>query len=73
VWYWQTLPFGPVIETTIRSTAIVIDEGNSNPGMVVCYLQGVSGYVSVAHVTAMKEDQRGSVTFKWRLADQVPT
>ena len=57
-WYWSTLPFGPVRETRVRHEAFISDSGEH-----VCFLDGVSGYVSIWHVTEPKEAQRQSVKF----------
>lgn len=57
-WYWSSLPVGPVRETRVRGEAFVADSGDC-----VCFVEGVSGYVSIWHVTEPKEDQRQSVRF----------
>lgn len=38
VWYWSSLPFGPVKETVIKRGAFFADSGE-----MVCFLEGVSG------------------------------
>ncbi len=63
VWYWQTLTFGPVLETTVREPAYVIPPGQSNAGMPVAFLAGKAGYVCIFHVTEVREDQRAHVKF----------
>lgn len=57
-WYWSTLPFGPVRETRVRGEAFVACSGEH-----VCFVEGVSGYVSIWHVTEPKEAQRQHVQF----------
>lgn len=57
-WYWLSLPFGPVRETRIRGEAFIADSG-----ALVCFVEGVSGYVSIWHVTEPKETQRQTVRF----------
>lgn len=56
VWYWQSLPFGPVVETFVRSEAFV-----SHGGDPVAFLHGVSGYVHTEHVQAIDEPRRAAV------------
>jgi hypothetical protein len=63
VWYWKTLLFGPVLETTVREPAMVVLEGDSNAGVPVVFLAGVAGYVSLFHVTVPLESQRDYVSF----------
>ena len=58
VWYWKTLPFGPICETTVRREAFTADSGQA-----VCFLQGFSGYVSVSHVQAIDESRRKDILF----------
>ncbi len=57
-WYWSSLPSGPVLQTCIRGPAFVSDAGEH-----VCWVYGVSGYVSIWHVTEPKEAQREHVSF----------
>lgn len=53
VWYWHSLPFGPVTETTVRADAFIAYSGEP-----VCFLKGISGYVSVFHVFPPDEARR---------------
>ena len=59
VWYWKTLPFGPVVETTVRGPAFTSDAGLS-----VCFLTGISGYVSTMHVREIDESRRQDLNFE---------
>jgi hypothetical protein len=61
VWYWLRLPFGPVVQTTVRGPAFMIAETNSNAGMPAVFLTGVAGYINLFHVTELKEEQREAV------------
>lgn len=58
IWFWKTLPFGPVIETTIREEAYIADSGHC-----VCLLQGISGYVSIWHIQPIDESRRADLAF----------
>jgi hypothetical protein len=58
VWFQKWLGFGPVCETTVRAAAFIADSGQS-----VCFLQGISGYVSVWHVQPIDESRRQDLTF----------
>jgi site-specific DNA-cytosine methylase len=58
VWFWKTLPFGPVQETSVRGEAFWADSGEP-----VCFLKGISGYVSIWHVQSVDESGRGDLTF----------
>jgi hypothetical protein len=58
IWFWRTLPFGPVLETTIRGAAFV-----SDAQVPVAFIAGVAGYVSIFHITPPLEAQRPFVNF----------
>jgi hypothetical protein len=58
VWYWRDLWNGPVLETQVREAAYI-----SDAGIPVVFLEKVSGYVSVFHVTVPLERQRTYVKF----------
>jgi len=58
VWYWKALPFGPVLETTVRGGAFIADSGEA-----VCFIEGVSGCVSVWHVHTIDESRRQDLNF----------
>jgi hypothetical protein len=56
VWYWTTLPFGPVKETKIRCGAWFIPSGQ-----FVCKVDGVAGGVSIWHIREVDESRRDEV------------
>lgn len=58
VWYWQSLPFGPVTETKIRYGAWFLDCGEP-----VCKVEGKGGGVSIWHITAVDESRRDQINF----------
>ena len=58
VWYFTTVPFGPIKETTIRGKAWLLKSGHP-----VCKVLGVSGGVSILHVKPVNESLRPSLTF----------
>lgn len=58
VWYWTTLPFGPVKETKIRCSAWIIPSN-----AIVCKVDGVSGGVSIFNITEVNESHRDKIKF----------
>ncbi len=60
VWYWRTLPAGPVTETRIRLAAYVLSTGDGR-AFPVCQLNGVAGPVAVCHVGDVQRDRRSTV------------
>src|SRR5688572_733300 len=58
VWYWTSLPFGPVRETTVRRSACIMPSGEP-----VCFVDGVSGCVSIWHISAVDESRRSQINF----------
>jgi len=50
--YWSSLPFGPSKATRIRSKAFTADSGHP-----VCFVEGVSGCVSIFHITRLRGDE----------------
>ena len=50
--YWDSLPFGPSKETRIRQAAFM-----SSSHEPVCFVEGVSGYVSIFHITRLRENE----------------
>lgn len=60
VWYWETLmPGTPVLETMITGPA-----GTAPNGDAVCFVDGVSGWVSIWHVQEPNESQRPHLEIK---------
>jgi len=58
VWFWTTLPMGPVKETKIRGGVLIADSGQP-----VCFVKGVAGYVSIYHIFPVDEARRPYLTF----------
>jgi hypothetical protein len=56
VWYWQSLPHGPVLETKVRYPASLLPSG-----MPVAMVEGVSGYVGIDWICPVDEDRREAV------------
>ena len=48
--YWSSLPMGPSKATRIRHEAFIADSGHP-----VCFVEGVSGYVSIFLITRKRE------------------
>jgi len=53
VWYWSTLPFGPVKETKIWDSAWALPSDE-----IVCKVDGIAGGVSIFHITDVDESRR---------------
>jgi len=62
VWFWTTLPFGPVKETKIRDSAWVIPSD-----LILCKVDGVSGGVSIFHIAEGDDSRRDQIRFVDRL------
>jgi hypothetical protein len=58
IWFFRTLPFGPVVETTVRGEAFTSDSGHA-----VAFLQGISGFVYCLHVWPVDESRRQDMNF----------
>lgn len=58
IWFWTSLPSGPVLETTIQRGAFVARSGD-----VVCFLDNFSGFVSIWFVQEIDESRRADLQF----------
>jgi len=58
IWFFRTLPFGPVVETMVRGEAFTSDSGHA-----VAFLQGISGFVYCLHVWPVDESRRQDMNF----------
>jgi len=58
IWYWRTLPFGPVLQTAIRHGAWFLSSGEP-----VCLVVGVLGCVSIWHIEPIDESRREDINF----------
>ena len=58
VWYWVTLPHGPVQETIIQQPFFILPQGLSNEGQPVTFVKGRRGYVSAWQIQEVDESRR---------------
>lgn len=61
VWYWVTMPHGPVQETRIQQPFFMLPScfpDGSNSGHPVTFVKGRRGYVSGWHIHEVDESRR---------------